>query len=97
MDKAYLLMSGVFAVAVATGAAFPKSRLAVVIPLLLPIAITAIPILRDPKAGEAFLFVAPFLVAILIVYGFISFGGVAVGRWLRRRIGGTGAQDDAEA
>ena len=55
------------------------------IPMSVPIGITIVPILRDPKAGEAFLFVAPFLVAIAIVYGGISFAGVASGRAMRLR------------
>src|SRR3954471_14021299 len=85
MDNANALMLAVFTLAVAAGAACPKTWWVVVIPTLVPLVVTASPILRDPKSGDAFLFVAPFLIAIAGTYGVISFAGVALGRSLRQR------------
>jgi hypothetical protein len=83
MDKAYAFMLVVFGVAVAMGVAFPKSRFAVFVPLLLPIGAMTIPLVSDPKPADAFLFVAPFLIVIAVLYGGISYGGVTIGRRLR--------------
>jgi len=85
MDNAYAMMLAVFFLGVAVGAVFQRSWWSVAIPMLLPIAVTIIPILQDPKSGEAFLFVAPFLLAIALMYGVISFIGVAAGRSFRQR------------
>jgi len=87
MDHAYALMLGIFALGTAAGAVFPRSWWVVLIPMSVPIGVTIVPILRDPKSVDAFLFVAPFLVAIAIMYGAISFAGVASGRAMRLRKG----------
>ncbi len=83
MESAYVLMLGTFAAAVVLGALFRSRAVATLLALLVPVAGVASKIKGGGANAETLLFISPFLVAGLLIYGFIAFVGARLGCWFR--------------
>jgi hypothetical protein len=88
MESAYLFMLASFAASFVLGMLTLNNWVAVGLPAMTPTAVTIskLGLASNPGFGETLLFLSPFLVGGTVLYAFICFGAVRVGRGLRARL-----------